>query len=69
LPFDPTPPEEVYDEFLEYVLPYPVGNIHPRFWGWVLGTGTVLGAFAEVTCRHYERRCQRRASLPQRQLC
>lgn len=41
LPFDPTPPGEVYDEFLEYVLPYPVGNIHPRFWGWVLGTGTV----------------------------
>ena len=46
LPLDPTHPEEVYDEFLEYVLPYPVGNIHPRFWGWVFGTGTVLGAFA-----------------------
>ena len=33
VPLDPTPPEEVYDEFVEYVLPYPVGNIHPRFWG------------------------------------
>jgi len=30
------------------VLPYPIGNIHPRFWGWVFGTGTVLGAFAEL---------------------
>ncbi len=48
LPLDPTPPEDVYDEFLEYVLPYPVGNIHPRFWGWVFGTVTVLGAFAEL---------------------
>jgi aromatic-L-amino-acid decarboxylase len=48
LPLEPCAPEEVYEEFLEYVLPYPVGNIHPRFWGWVLGTGTVLGAFAEL---------------------
>jgi aromatic-L-amino-acid/L-tryptophan decarboxylase len=30
------------------VLPYPMGNIHPRFWGWILGTGTVMGAFAEL---------------------
>jgi glutamate/tyrosine decarboxylase-like PLP-dependent enzyme len=48
LPLDPQPPEEIYEEFLENVLPYPVGNIHPRFWGWVLGTGTVLGALAEL---------------------
>ena len=48
LPLDPQPPEEIYEEFLEYVLPYPLGNIHPRFWGWVLGTGTVLGALAEL---------------------
>jgi aromatic-L-amino-acid decarboxylase len=48
LPLDPQPAEEVYGEFLEKVLPYPVGNIHPRFWGWVFGTGTVLGALAEL---------------------
>jgi len=48
LPLDPHPPEEVYEEFLEYVLPYPLGNIHPRFWGWVAGTGTVFGALAEL---------------------
>jgi len=29
-------------------LPYPIGNIHPRFWGWVFGTGTVMGVFAEM---------------------
>ena len=48
LPLDPQSPEAVYEEFLEDVLPYPVGNIHPRFWGWVFGTGTVLGALAEM---------------------
>lgn len=39
--------EEIYAEFLEKVLPYPIGNTHPRFWGWVFGTGTVLGAYAD----------------------
>jgi glutamate/tyrosine decarboxylase-like PLP-dependent enzyme len=46
-PKHPQPPEEIYTEFLEKVLPYPLGNDHPRFWGWVFGTGTVLGAYAE----------------------
>jgi glutamate/tyrosine decarboxylase-like PLP-dependent enzyme len=48
MPVDPQPPTEIYDEFLEYIQPYPVGNIHPRFWGWVFGTGTFLGAMAEM---------------------
>jgi glutamate/tyrosine decarboxylase-like PLP-dependent enzyme len=47
LPREPHPLDEVYDEFREQILPYPIGNIHPRFWGWVLGTGTVTGALAE----------------------
>ena len=37
-----------YDDFVEHVLPYPMGNIHPRFWGWVIGTGTLNGAYAEM---------------------
>ena len=48
LPLDPQAPEEIYQEFLEYVLPYPIGNLHPCFWGWVFGTGTVLGALADL---------------------
>lgn len=48
VPLDPQSPEEIYKEFLEYVLPYPLGNYHPRFWGWVAGTGTVFGAMAEL---------------------
>ena len=47
LPLDPQPPDQVYDEFLQYILPYPIGNDHPRFWGWVMGTGTVLGSLAD----------------------
>jgi aromatic-L-amino-acid decarboxylase len=47
LPLKPQSAEDVYREFLEYVLPFPVGNTHPRFWGWVFGTGTLMGAFAE----------------------
>ena len=35
--------EAAYRDFVRDVLPYPVGNIHPRFWGWVQGTGTPLG--------------------------
>lgn len=48
LPLDPQPAQEVYQDFLEHVLPYPAGNTHPRFWGWVLGTGTAFGALAEL---------------------
>ncbi len=48
MPTDPQSPEDIYEEFLEYVLPYPLGNNHPRFWGWVAGTGTVFGAMAEL---------------------
>ena len=37
-----------YRKFVERVLPYPSGNLHPRFWGWVQGTGTPLAALAEM---------------------
>lgn len=46
-PHDPGDPAAVYDEFLETIFPYPMGNIHPRFWGWYMGNGTVLGALAD----------------------
>jgi len=48
LPADPQSPEEVYEEFLRLVMPYSLGNAHPRFWGWVIGTGTPLGVLAEL---------------------
>jgi len=45
---EPQDVEQVYQEFQRYVLPHPTGNIHPRFWGWVQGTGTPLGMLAEM---------------------
>ena len=48
LPRSPTPLSEVYGEISETVMPYPMGNIHPRFWGWVNGTGTPIGLLAEL---------------------
>ena len=48
LPLEPQGAQAAYDDFLEKVLPYPLGNIHPRFWGWVNGTGTPLAALVEM---------------------
>lgn len=42
------PLESVYDEFTSLVLPYPTGNAHPRFFGWVHGAGTPAGVLAEL---------------------
>ena len=41
-------PSDVYAEFVKNVLPYTTGNIHPRFWGWVMGNGTPFGMLAEM---------------------
>jgi glutamate/tyrosine decarboxylase-like PLP-dependent enzyme len=40
--------EAAYEEFVRNVRPYPNGNIHPRFWGWVMGGGTPLGMMADM---------------------
>jgi len=48
VPHDPQGAERAYADFRDYVLPHPMGNIHPRFWGWVMGTGTPLGALADM---------------------
>lgn len=36
-----------YDDFVRLVRPYPNGNIHPRFWGWVMGTGSPQAAMED----------------------
>lgn len=48
LPRTATPMEEVYEEFRASVLPYPRGNIHPRFWGWANGSGVPVAAYADL---------------------
>lgn len=48
IPMYPTPLAEVCAQARRDILPYPTGNIHPRFWGWVMGTGTADGVIADL---------------------
>jgi len=48
IPHQPSGIFEVYDEFKQNILPYHGGNIHPKFFSWVQGTGTPMGAFADL---------------------
>ncbi len=48
MPHDGKPFDEVYAEYKELIAPYVTGNIHPRFFGWVHGTGTPGGAVADL---------------------
>jgi glutamate/tyrosine decarboxylase-like PLP-dependent enzyme len=38
----------VLRDVAELVEPYPTGNLHPRFWGWVGGTGSPTGMLADM---------------------
>ena len=48
IPDTPIPMEEAYEQIKRHVLPYPTGNIHPRFWSWVGGTGTPNQLIADL---------------------
>jgi aromatic-L-amino-acid decarboxylase len=39
---------DVCHDILSYVLPYTRGNIHPRFWGWAMGEGTLGAVLADM---------------------
>jgi glutamate/tyrosine decarboxylase-like PLP-dependent enzyme len=47
-PRGPSDPAEVYEEFRRDILPYPMNTAHPRFWAWYMGSGTVIGALADL---------------------
>lgn len=47
LPRSPALLAEVYREVTEKVMPYPMGNIHPRFWSWYMGSRNFTGALAD----------------------
>ncbi len=48
VPQKPEDIKDVYQDFKKYILPYNKGNIHPRFFAWVQGTGTPFGVLAEM---------------------
>ncbi len=46
-PAKPTAIETVYDRLRETMMPYPMGNIHPRFWMWYMGSSNFTGALGD----------------------
>lgn len=49
--------DSVYREFTELILPYSTGNTHPRFFGWVHGTGQPGGIIAEMLAAAMNANC------------
>ena len=47
LPRTPEPLADIWREMTETLMPYPMGNIHPRFWSWYMGAGSFTGALGE----------------------
>lgn len=48
LPRGPEGLEAAYDDFRRTVVPYSMGNDHPRFWGWYMGAGNPVGNLADL---------------------
>lgn len=48
VPRGPQDLESVYSEYRENVEPYGLGNRHPSFWGWVIGSGTPTGVLGDM---------------------
>jgi aromatic-L-amino-acid decarboxylase len=48
VPLAPSSLTQVHQEFMNYILPFAVGNVHPGFMGWVHGGGTPVGMLAEM---------------------
>jgi aromatic-L-amino-acid decarboxylase len=48
VPHHPSSIFDVYQEFKQNIFPYHGSNIHPKYFAWVQGTGTPMGAFADL---------------------
>ena len=47
-PSEPCDLGMVHDDFMQNILPFGTGNVHPGFMGWVHGGGTPVGMLAEM---------------------
>jgi len=48
LPVSAQKAEDIYTDFSEKIFPYRKGNIHPMFFSWVEGNGTITGVMADM---------------------
>jgi glutamate/tyrosine decarboxylase-like PLP-dependent enzyme len=56
-PRQPRGVHDVCNDLAKLILPYGTGNTHPRFWGWVHGTGTAGGMLAEMAAAAMNANC------------
>lgn len=49
--------DAVIHEMVHHILPYSSGNTHPRFFGWVHGTGLVSGLLSEMVAAAMNSNC------------
>lgn len=47
VPTKAAPLGDVYREVVDNVMAYPMGNIHPRFWAWYMGSSNFTGALGD----------------------
>jgi len=47
-PAHPASPDDILRRFKDTIEPYPFGNGHPRFWGWINSPPAVMGVFADA---------------------
>ncbi|WFP78619.1 aspartate aminotransferase family protein [Mesorhizobium sp. WSM4906] len=47
LPREPASIADVYGDVARNVMAYPMGNIHPRFWSWFMGSSNFTGALGD----------------------
>jgi glutamate/tyrosine decarboxylase-like PLP-dependent enzyme len=47
VPHHPTPLPQIYDDLRERLLRHPMGNIHPRFFAWYMGSSNFTGALGD----------------------
>lgn len=47
VPQGPEPLAQIYEQITTQVMPYRMGNAHPRFWMWYMGAGNLTGALAD----------------------
>jgi aromatic-L-amino-acid decarboxylase len=47
LPQGPASLNDIYREVAENVMLYPMGNVHPRFWSWYMGSSNFAGALGD----------------------
>src|SRR4051812_14584107 len=47
LPRSPSPLSDIYRDVAGTVMTYPRGNVHPRFWGWYMGSSNFTGALGD----------------------